>query len=118
MALTEVAIRKAKAGPKRYKMGDSSGLFLLVQPSGEKLWRMKYRVDGREKKLGLGTHPEVGLAEARRRRDAAREQMAQGKDPSREKQREKARAKLGAENTFATLAAEFCEKRKNDGSRA
>ena len=79
---------------------------------------MKYRVDGREKKLGLGTYPEVGLAEARRRRDAAREQMAQGKDPSREKQREKARARLDAENTFAALAAEFCEKRRNDGSRA
>ena len=118
MALTVVSIRKAKAGPKPYKMGDSSGLFLLVQPSGGKLWRMKYRVDGREKKLGLGTYPEVGLAEARRRRDAAREQMAQGKDPSREKQREKARARLDAENPFAALAAEFCEKRRNDGSRA
>ncbi|MCJ1962281.1 tyrosine-type recombinase/integrase [Novosphingobium mangrovi (ex Hu et al. 2023)] len=118
MALTEVAIRKAKAGPKPYKMGDSSGLFLLVQPSGGKLWRMKYRVDGREKKLGLGTYPEVGLAEARRRRDAAREQMAQGKDPSREKQREKARERLDAENTFAALASEFCEKRRHDGSRA
>jgi len=79
---------------------------------------MKYRVDGREKKLGLGTYPEIGLAEARRRRDAARETLAQGKDPSREKQREKARKKLGAENTFASLAAEFCEKRRNDGSRA
>ena len=118
MALTDVSIRKAKAGPKPYKMGDSSGLFLLVQPSGGKLWRMKYRVDGREKKLGLGTYPEVGLAEARRRRDAAREQMAQGKDPSREKQREKARARLDAENTFAALASEFCEKRRHDGSRA
>jgi len=79
---------------------------------------MKYRVDGREKKLGLGTYPEIGLAEARRRRDAARETLAQGKDPSREKQREKARKKLGAANTFASIAAEFCEKRKQDGSRA
>ena len=118
MALTDVAIRKAKAGPKAYKMSDSLGLFLLVERTGGKLWRMKYRIDGREKKLAIGRYPEIGLAEARRRRDAAREQLAQGKDPSREKQREKARAKLGAENTFASLAAEFCEKRKNDGSRA
>lgn len=118
MALTDVAIRKAKAGPKAYKMSDSSGLFLLVERTGGKLWRMKYRIDGREKKLAIGRYPEIGLAEARRRRDAAREQLAQGKDPSREKQREKARAKLGAENTFASLAAEFCEKRRNDGSRA
>ena len=118
MALTDVSIRKAKAGPKPYKMGDSSGLFLLVQPSGGKLWRMKYRVDGREKKLAIGRYPEIGLAEARRRRDAAREHLAHGKDPSREKQRERARAKLGAENTFASIAAEFSEKRKHDGSRA
>jgi integrase len=118
MALTDVGIRKAKAGPKAYKMSDSSGLFLLVEPTGGKLWRMKYRIDGREKKLAIGRYPEIGLAEARRRRDAAREQLAQGKDPSREKQREKVRAKLGSENTFASLAAEFCEKRKHDGSRA
>lgn len=61
---------------------------------------MKYRIDGREKKLAIGRYPEIGLAEARRRRDAARER----KDPSREKQREKARARLDAENTFASLA--------------
>lgn len=118
MALTDVTIRKAKAGPKAYKMSDSAGLFLLVERTGGKLWRMKYRIDGREKKLAIGRYPEIGLAEARRRRDAAREQLAQGQDPSREKQREKVRAKLGAGNTFASLAAEFCEKRKNDGSRA
>ncbi len=118
MVLTDVAVRKARPSAKAYKLGDSLGLFLLVQPSGGRLWRMKYRVDGREKKLGLGTYPEIGLAEARRRRDAAREALAQGKDPSREKQREKARKKLGAENTFASIAAEFCEKRKRDGSRA
>jgi len=118
MALTDVAVRKARPKAKAYKLGDSLGLFLLVQPSGGRLWRMKYRVDGREKKLGLGTYPEIGLAEARRRRDAAREMLAQGKDPSREKQREKARKMLGAENTFASIAAEFCEKRKHDGSRA
>ncbi|WP_299195396.1 integrase arm-type DNA-binding domain-containing protein [uncultured Erythrobacter sp.] len=118
MALTDVAVRKARPKAKAYKMGDSLGLFLLVQPSGGRLWRLKYRIDGREKKLGLGTYPEIGLAEARSRRDAAREQLAQGKDPSREKQREKARKKLGAENTFASIAAEFCEKRKHDGSRA
>ncbi|MEC9067296.1 MAG: Arm DNA-binding domain-containing protein [Pseudomonadota bacterium] len=66
-------MRKAKAGPKAYKTSDSAGLFLLVEPSGGKLWRMKYRIDGREKKLAIGRYPEIGLAEARRRRDAARE---------------------------------------------
>lgn len=118
VALTDVAVRNAKPGPKPYKLGDSHGLFLLVQPTGGKLWRLKYRVDGREKKLAIGTYPEISLGEARRRRDEAREAMAAGKDPAREKQRDKVRAKLDAENTFAAITSEFCEKRKRDGQRA
>ncbi len=66
MALTDVAIKNAKSHEKPYKMGDAGGLFLLVQPSGGKLWRLKYRVDGREKKLAIGPYPEISLAEARR----------------------------------------------------
>lgn len=93
MALSDVAIRNAKPRAKPYKMGDSLGLFLLIQPSGGKLWRQKYRMDGREKKLGIGTYPEVSLSEARRRRDEAREMIAAGKDPSREKQRDRLRAR-------------------------
>ena len=84
MALTDLALRKARPGPKPYKIGDSQGLFLLVQPSGGKLWRLKFRVDGLEKKLAIGTYPEIGLGEARRRRDEAREAVAAGKDPARE----------------------------------
>lgn len=118
VALTDVAIRNAKPGPKAYKMGDPHGLFLLVEPTGGKLWRFKYRVDGREKKLAIGPYPEIGLGEARRRRDEARETMAASKDPAREKQRDKVRAKVEAENTFAAITAEFCEKRKRDGQRA
>ena len=69
MPLTDVAIRSAKPNPKPSKIGDSLSLFLLVQPAGEKLWRRKYRVDGKEKKSSIGSYPVVGLAEARRRRD-------------------------------------------------
>jgi len=115
MALTDVAIRNAKPREKPYKMGDSAGLFLLVQPSGGRLWRLKYRVNGKEKKLGLGTYPEVPLSEARRKRDEARELVAAGKDPSTEKQRVKARALLGAANTFSAISDEYCQKRKRDG---
>jgi hypothetical protein len=118
MALTDVAIRNAKPKGKPYKLGDSLGLFLLVQPSGGKLWRLKYRVDGKEKKLGLGTYPEVSLSDARKRRDDARELVATGKDPSREKQRNKTRARLEADNTFSSITAEYCKKRKRDGSKA
>jgi hypothetical protein len=66
MPLTDVAIRNAKPRDKPYKVGDTLGLFLLVQPSGGKLWRVKYRIDGKEKKLAIGIYPQVGLAEARR----------------------------------------------------
>lgn len=118
MALTDIAIRSAKPRPKPYKMADSLGLFLLVQPSGGKLWRLKYRVDGREKKLGFGTYPDVSLSEARRRRDEARELIAFGKDPSRERQRAKVRSRLDADNTFNAIADEYCAKRKRDGEKA
>jgi hypothetical protein len=57
MPLTDVAIRNAKPRAKPYNLGDTSGQFLLVQPTGGKLWRVKYRVDGKEKKLGIGTYP-------------------------------------------------------------
>jgi integrase len=99
-------------------VGDTLGLFLLVQPSGGKLWRVKYRIDGKEKKLAIGIYPQVGLAEARRRRDAARELVAAGKDPGREKQREKVRSRIQAETTFDAIAAEFCQKRRRDGQKA
>jgi len=118
MPLTDIAIRNAKPRAKPYKMADALGLFLLVQPSGGKLWRQKYRIDGKEKKLGFGTYPEVSLSDARRRRDEARELIAEGKDPSREKQRDKIRSRLDAGNTFNAIAAEYCSKRKRDGQKA
>ncbi|NOW45698.1 integrase [Novosphingobium sp. SG751A] len=118
MALTDIAIRNAKAGDKAIKLADGGGMFLLVTPAGGKLWRLKYRVDGREKLLSIGTYPEISLSEARKRRDQARELLAQGQDPSREKRRAKVRAKAEAENTFKALAGEFCTKRKKDGQKA
>ena len=118
MALTDVAIRNAKPRAKPYKMGDAFGLFVLIQPSGGKLWRFKYRFDGREKKLAIGAYPVIGLAEARRRRDQARELVAAGKDPSRERQREKLRTQVQSGNTFAAIAEEYCDKRKRDGQKA
>ena len=106
MALTDVAIRNAKPGAKPVKLSDAGGMFLLVTPAGGKLWRLKYRIDGREKLLAIGSYPEIGLADARKRRDDARELIAAGKDPSREKQRDKTRARLDADNTFSAIAAE------------
>lgn len=115
MALTDTAIKNAKPKDKPYKMGDTGGLFLLVQPSGGKLWRLKYRVDGKEKKLGLGTYPEISLGDARKGRDKARALIAAGKDPGVEKVRKKVQDRISADNTFATVAAEFINKRTKEG---
>ncbi|MFA7595998.1 MAG: integrase arm-type DNA-binding domain-containing protein [Novosphingobium sp.] len=115
MALTDTAIRAAKAKAKPYKLGDALGLFLLVQPSGGKLWRLKYRIDGREKKLGLGTYPETSLSKVRALRDQARELIAAGIDPGLEKQRAKQRAQANASNTFGEIAQEFIDKRRREG---
>lgn len=106
MAPTDVAIRKARPRAKPCKMGDALGLFVLIRPSGGKLWRFRYRFDGREKKLATGSYPVMALAEARRRRDQARERLAAGKDPSRERQGEKLRTHVQAGNTFAAIAEE------------
>ena len=59
MGLTDVAIRKAKPGAKAIKLADGNGMFLLVTPAGGKLWRFKFRIDGREKKLAIGPCPEI-----------------------------------------------------------
>ncbi|WP_066550736.1 MULTISPECIES: tyrosine-type recombinase/integrase [unclassified Sphingomonas] len=115
MALTDIAIRNAKPGAKPVKLADGGGMFLLVTPAGGRLWRLKYRIDGREKLLAIGAYPEIGLGEARRRREEARELIALGKDPSREKQRDKVRARIQAADTFEAICKEYCEKRRRDG---
>lgn len=117
MALTDVAIRNAKPDAKAVKLADGGGMFLLITPAGGKLWRLKYRVDGREKLLAIGAYPEISLGEARRRREEARELIALGKDPSREKQRDKVRARIQAADTFSAICKEYCEKRKRDGAK-
>ena len=117
MALTDTAFRNAKPKGKPYKLGDSGGLFLQVTPAGGKLWRLKYRIAGKEKLLALGVYPAVSLKQARDKRDEARSLIAAGKDPSLEKQRQKVRDREAAGDTFDAIAAEYCAKRKRDGNR-
>lgn len=118
MALSDLTIRTAKARGKEYKLADGGGLYLLVTPAGGKLWRLKFRTDGREKKLAIGAYPAIGLSDARKRRDEARELIAAGADPSREKQQAKHRAKVSAANTFGEVAREFIDKRRREGLSA
>ena len=118
MALTDITIRRAKHGPKPIKLADEKGLFLLLQPSGGKLWRLKYRFAGKEKKLGLGRYPDVPLKEARKRRDDARTLIADGVDPGAQKQAEALAAKLNAATTFEAIGNEYLEKASREGRAA
>lgn len=92
MALTDTALRTAKPRDKLYRLADAQGLCIEVTPSGGKLWRLRYRFDGKAKMLSLGIYPAITLAQARERREAARRMLAQGVDPSAHKQQEKTAA--------------------------
>ncbi|WP_164499241.1 tyrosine-type recombinase/integrase [Sphingopyxis witflariensis] len=115
MVLTDTAIRKAKPKEKPYKVSDSQGLYLLVNPRGSKLWRVKYRMNGVERKLALGSYPEITLAEARRARDAARRQLAHSIDPNFVKRQERIEAGIRASNSFSSVAQELIEKKAREG---
>lgn len=124
MALSMNTIRNAKPAAKPYKLADEKGLFLLVQLSGGMLWRMKFRIDGRdaegnakkvEKKLGFGTYPEVSLKDARALRDDARALLAKGIDPAEKKRRDIHIAKVSAANSFASVARSYIDKCKREG---
>ena len=106
MPLTDLKIRKAKPRLKPYKMGDGGGLFLLVKPGGGKLWQQKYRFLGKEKLLSHGQYPEVTLAQAREKRDAARAVLAEDRDPGVQKKLNKVAAETLARTTFQLIAEE------------
>ncbi|WP_054119374.1 tyrosine-type recombinase/integrase [Porphyrobacter sp. AAP60] len=118
MPLSDVKIRAAKPGDKPKKLGDSGGLFLLVQPSGGKLWRFKYRFDGKEKKLSFGRYPDVSLQETRKRRDEARVILANGSDPTEARKDAEREAIERSANSFEHVAEEYLEKIAAEGREA
>ncbi len=110
MPLTDTAIRNAKPGAKTKKMFDASGLYLEVAPSGGKWWRLKFRYEGKEKRLSLGVYPEISLKEARERRDEARRLLANDIDPSQHRRAKKAAKEERAANSFEVVAREWFAK--------
>lgn len=116
MGLTVKEIESAKPNDKPYKLADSGGLCLLVAPSGAKLWRWRYRFDGKEKMMALGEYPLVSLVQARELHFAARKTFAAGTDPMAERKAE-AEAKQKAveerqreaENSFEKVARKWWE---------
>lgn len=113
MPLTDTAIRNAKPRKAPFKISDGGGLYLLVQPSGSRLWRLAYRFAGRQKTLALGTYPATSLAQARGGRDSAKKLLADGKDPSAQKRRDKLALKAAGDATFKALALEYLENRRH-----
>jgi integrase len=103
--LSDTRVRGAKPSDKQYKLYDGRGLFLLVTPTGGRLWRLKYRINGGEKLISLGAYPDVGLKRAREKRDEARKLLADGIDPSAQRQ-ERRTALL---ETFEGVAEEWLE---------
>jgi len=109
MALTDTEIRRSKPGEKLYKISDSGGLHLMITPTGGKLWRWKYRFEGAEKLMALGRYPDISLAEARERRDAARKRLANGIDPMVERKTEKTAVREATEHAFEKVAELWLE---------
>jgi integrase len=110
MALTDASIRNARARERASKLYDERGLYLLVTPQGGKWWRFKYRFDAKEKLISLGTYPDIGLKQARRRRDEARKLLAEGIDPATERKSKKAQLSAESSTSFGTVAREWFEK--------
>ena len=110
--LTDTRIRNARPTVKTQRLYDSGGLYLEIAVTGGKLWRVKYRFDGKEKRLALGSYPAVTLADARHGRDDAKVLLIKGIDPSAQKKSKKLHDQLVSENTFEVIAREWLGKQK------
>ena len=110
MPLSDIQLKNAKPQEKEYKLSDGGSLYLLVTPSGGKLWRMKYRFADKEKQLSFGAYPALSLADARNRRDDAKRLLANGIDPGEMKKSLKQANIALDENSFEIVAREWITK--------
>lgn len=108
--LQDIEARKAKPKEAPYKLSDERGLYLLITPMGGKLWRLNFRFGGKQKTLALGTYPDVGLADARAKREEARQMLAAGIDPCEQRKATKAAKAGSAANSFEVIAREWFAK--------
>ena len=120
-ALTATQIKQAKPQNKTYKLFDGGGLYLSITKAGGKHWKLKYRINGKENTLSLGSYPNITLLEARKLREKYKQQIAQGIDPNSKKKEHK---EIELENkqkelyTFKNIALEMLEKKKENSSEA
>lgn len=108
--ISDLEARKAKPKDKPYKLTDERGLYLLVNTNGGKLWRMNYRLDGKQKTLAFGAYPDVSLAQAREKREAARRLLAEGIDPTEHRKTQERATVERATNSFEAVAREWVAK--------
>jgi hypothetical protein len=106
LATANTRIKAAKPKDRAYKLTDGRGLYLIVTPSGSKWWRFRFRFDGREKSLSLGTYPDVSLKQAREKRHEMRSALAAGIDPAARRRAER----YSRGDTFEAVAREWFEK--------
>ncbi|VTX87623.1 Prophage integrase IntA [Acinetobacter junii] len=109
--LTDAQVRKIKPIDKKKRYSDEKGLYLEVTPSGGRFWRLKYRFNGRESTLTIGSYPEVSLAQARRVRDEARIQLYNNIDPNTAKNQRL--DQTDKNKLFKVLAMEWMQDRKD-----
>ena len=107
MKLNARQVDTAKPREKAYQLADGAGLYPEVVPSGSRYWRMKYRFNGKEKRMAFGVYPAVSLAQARALRDEAKKKLAEGIDPSFAKKEEKLVRDVRLHNTFQAVALEW-----------
>lgn len=112
MRLTDAKCKSAKPKSKPYKLFDGSGLFLLVDKSGKKYWRYKYRFGGKEKLLSLGVYPNVSLNQARKEHRTNKELLEEGNDPSLERKKSRINLAVAQENDFESISREWHEVNK------
>ena len=120
MPLTDIQIRQAKPGEKPRKLSDERGLFIEIRPTGAKLWRYRYKIEGKENVFALGEYPEMGLADARAERDKARALVKQGRHPSHVRRTARAKQMLESQSSFKAVTLEWIDSKTGitDGYRS
>lgn len=107
-----MAVRQAKATGKHYPLGDIDGLSLAVTDHGGRSWHFRYCWAGKQKRMSLGTYPEVTLRDARALRDQARALLAKGINPKLDRKQKRKAVRLADEYTFKTVFLQWFEHRK------
>lgn len=109
MPLSDLKVRNAKPAPTPYRLTDGAGLYVWVTPAGGRLWRWKYRFEGKEKTMTFGGYPDVSIASARERHGAARRLLADGIDPMAERKAVEVADQTASERSFAAITQRWLD---------